>query len=143
MRSYIFPPSKKCPPFLSYLFSLIFICCYLLISISRDSHFVFFLSGVAFGRGTYFATDAKYSIRNAEGGGGGRLYMYLARVLVGQYCVGNSSMIVPPAKNKLRPEILYESVVDDNKHPSIFVVFCDNQSYPEYLITIGEGFFCR
>ena len=57
--------------------------------------------------------------------------MYLARVLIGQYCVGNSSMIVPPAKNKLRPEILYESVVDDKKDPSIFVVFCDNQCYPE------------
>ena len=66
--------------------------------------------------------------------------MYLARVLVGQYCVGNSSMIVPPDQ---RPEILYESVFDDKKDPSIFVVFCDNQSYPEYPITIGGGFLCR
>ena len=68
--------------------------------------------------------------------------MYLARVLVGQYCVGNSSMIVPPANNKSRPEILYESVVDDQGNPSIFVVFCDNQSYPEYLTTLGERFIC-
>ena len=94
-------------------------------------HILFFFSGVAFGRGTYFARDAKYSIKYAERGSGGLRYMYLVRVLVGQYCVGNSSMIVPPAKNKLRPDILYESVVDDKKDPSIFVVFCDNPVLPQ------------
>ena len=61
--------------------------------------------------------------------------MYLARVLVGQYCQGNSDMIVPPPKNPSRPEILYESVVNNPGNPSIFVVFYDAQCYPEYLIT--------
>ena len=98
--------------------------------------YCFFLcaTGVAFGRGVYFARDASYSIRFAGGGVGSR-YMYLARVLVGQYCVGNSAMIVPPPKNPSRPEILYESVVDSTGNPSIFVVFYDSQCYPEYLIT--------
>ncbi|XP_020630978.1 poly [ADP-ribose] polymerase 14-like [Orbicella faveolata] len=91
--------------------------------------------GVAFGRGVYFARDAQYSLGYARGGVGGR-HMYLARVLVGQYCVGNSSMIVPPPKNHSRPEILYESVVNNQGNPSIFVVFYDNQCYPEYLITM-------
>ena len=64
--------------------------------------------------------------------------MYLVRVLVGQYCRGvvDSKITVPPAKNPSRPEILYESVVDNEVEPSIFVVFYDNQSYPEYLITM-------
>jgi len=84
----------------------------------------------------YFARDAKYSLRYARAGVGGRRYMYLARVLVGQYCVGNTSMVVPPPKNPSRPEILYESVVDNQGNPSIFVVFYDNQCYPEYLITM-------
>ena len=57
------------------------------------------------------------------------------RVLVGKYCAGNSSMIVPPPKDPYRPEILYESVVDNPANPSIFVVFYDTQCYPEYLIT--------
>ena len=83
----------------------------------------------------YFARDAKYSLGFAGGGVGGRR-MYLARVLVGQYCVGNSAMIVPPAKNPSRPEILYESVVDNQGNPSIYVVFYDNQCYPEYLISL-------
>ena len=61
--------------------------------------------------------------------------MYLARVLVGQYCVGNSGMIVPPPKDPSRPEVPYESTVNHLGNPSIFVVFFDNQCYPEYLIT--------
>ena len=69
----------------------------------------------------YFARDAKYSLGYAPVGVGGRQYMYLARVLVGQYCVGNTSMIVPPPKNPSRPEILYESVVDNQVDPAIFV----------------------
>ena len=82
----------------------------------------------------YFARDASYSIRYAGGRVGSR-YMYLARVLVGQYCVGNSAMIVPPPKDPYRPEILYDSVVNNTGNPSIFVVFYDSQCYPEYLIT--------
>jgi len=93
-----------------------------------------FISGVKYGRGVYFARDASYSVEYAGGGGGAR-YMYLARVLVGQYCAGNSSMIVPPPKNPYRPEILYESVVDNTGNPAIYVVFYDTQCYPEYLIT--------
>ena len=61
--------------------------------------------------------------------------MYLAKVLVGEYCVGDPSMIVPPPKYPWKPEILYDSVVDNRSSPNIFVVFFDNQCYPEYLIT--------
>lgn len=93
-----------------------------------------FYIGTALGRGVYFARDASYSVPYARAGTGGR-FMYLARVLVGQFCQGNSSMIVPPPKNPSRPEILYESVVDNQGNPSVFVVFYDTQCYPEYLIT--------
>ena len=82
----------------------------------------------------YFARDASFAVRYASVRGGER-YMYLARVLVGQYCVGQPRLIVPPPKNPSKPEILYDSVVNDMASPSIFVVFFDNQSYPEYLIT--------
>lgn len=82
----------------------------------------------------YFAKDASYSARYARGPGENR-YMYLARVLVGQYCTGDMFMIVPPPKDPSRPEVLYDSVVDQCGNPNIFVVFFDNQCYPEYLIT--------
>ena len=96
---------------------------------------IFSLSGTDYGRGVYFARDAQYSIVFAGGGGYKSRPLYLAKVLVGQYCVGDSSMIVPPPKNPSKPEILYDSVVDDQSSPSKFVVFFDNQCYPEYLIT--------
>ena len=92
--------------------------------------------GAAFGKGVYFARDAAYSYIYAARSGAsvGNRCMYLSRVLVGQYCKGNEDMIVPPAKNPSRPEILFDSVVNDTGNPSIFVVFFDNQCYPEYLI---------
>lgn len=43
-------------------------------------------------------------------------------------------MIEPPPKDPTHPEILFDSVVDDTGNPTIFVVFRDNQCYPEYLI---------
>ena len=93
-------------------------------------------SGIKYGQGTYFARDASYSLNYAKAGDGGGRYMYLARVLVGQFCVGDANMKVPPEKHPSRPEILYESAVDDQVNPCIFVVFYDNQCYPEYLITM-------
>ena len=96
---------------------------------------ILFFSGTAYGRGVYFARDAQYSVGYAGVGGYGGRHMYLAKVLVGQYCVGNPSMKVPPPKNPSKPEILYDSVVNNQSSPSIFVVFFDNQCYPEYLIT--------
>ena len=83
----------------------------------------------------YFARDAQYSVGYAGSGGVGGRFMYLARVLVGKYCLGNGSMIVPPPKDPSKPEVLYDSVVNNMGSPSIFVVFFDNRCYPEYLIT--------
>ena len=90
--------------------------------------------GTAYGKGVYFARDASYSAGYAVGAVGSR-FMYLARVLVGQYCVGNTHMIMPPAKNRANPTVLFDSLVDSLAKPSIFVVFHDNACYPEYIIT--------
>ena len=53
--------------------------------------------------------------------------MYRVKVLVGEFTKGESKMIVPPEG--------YESVVDNQNDPKIFVVFYDAQAYPEHLIT--------
>ena len=60
--------------------------------------------------------------------------MYLAWALVGEFAVGNNSMIVPPSKDPNDPTILFDSVVDSTSNPNIYVVFFDAQTYPEYLI---------
>ena len=63
-------------------------------------------------------------------------YMYVARVAVGEYTKGNSSMLVPPTKGGGSSDS-YDSVVNNMSDPTIFVMFYDNQYYPEYLITFS------
>ena len=60
--------------------------------------------------------------------------MYLARVLVGEYTTGLRGMITPPPKGSAYRDA-YDTVVDNPRNPTIFVVFYDNQCYPDYLIT--------
>ena len=65
-------------------------------------------------------------------------YMYHVRVLVGDYCQGDNQMKVPPAKDPARKEILYDSTVDKTVNPEQFVIYHDNQCYPEHLITFQQ-----
>ena len=64
----------------------------------------------------------------------GLRYMYYTRVAVGEYTNGGQGMLVPPRKGKIGNDS-YDSVVNDVNNPRIFVLFYDNQYYPEYLIT--------
>lgn len=93
--------------------------------------------GTCLGHGVYFARDASFSV-NYAGGGKEDRYMFLAKVLVGQYSVGNRFLVEPPAINPSTPEVLYDSFVDEGGNPSIFTVFRDNQCYPDYLITFKQ-----
>ncbi|XP_078371828.1 protein mono-ADP-ribosyltransferase PARP14-like isoform X2 [Oculina patagonica] len=89
-----------------------------------------------YGNGVYFARDASYSTRTTYSppDGAGNRYMYLARVLAGEYTTGRQGMITPPPKGSDATDA-YDTVVDNPGNPSIFVVFYDNQCYPDYLIT--------
>ncbi|XP_026127707.1 poly [ADP-ribose] polymerase 14-like isoform X1 [Carassius auratus] len=92
-------------------------------------------NAAAYGNGTYFALNASYSssdtysVPNTQG----QKYMYFCRVLTGDYTKGQTGMIVPPAKNPNCDQ--YDTVVDNSNAPTIFVVFRDDNAYPEYLIT--------
>ncbi|XP_066467944.1 protein mono-ADP-ribosyltransferase PARP14 [Tiliqua scincoides] len=93
-------------------------------------------NAAAIGNGTYFAVDASYSAQDAYStpDGNGKKYMYLARVLTGDYCVGQHGQVTPPPKTPGGVD-LYDSVTNSMKNPSMFVIFRDAQAYPEYLIT--------
>ena len=89
----------------------------------------------AYGQGVYFARDASYSNRYAQPGPNRYRHMYLTRVLTGEFTVGQSSMLVPPAKpNQQNRNVLYDSTVDNTAGPTIFVVYNDAQAYAAYLI---------
>uniref|UniRef100_A0A672TM58 Poly [ADP-ribose] polymerase n=1 Tax=Strigops habroptila TaxID=2489341 RepID=A0A672TM58_STRHB len=90
-----------------------------------------------FGNGTYFAVKASYSANAifSTPDTGGKKYMYLARVLVGEYSQGTKGSITPAAKNASNATDLFDSSTDNVRQPSMFIIFNDIQAYPEYLIT--------
>ncbi|XP_005988721.1 protein mono-ADP-ribosyltransferase PARP12 [Latimeria chalumnae] len=88
--------------------------------------------GTAYGKGSYFARDASYSHNYARSGSSSRV-MFVARVLVGQSTQGKSSFLRPPSKDG-NGNLFYDSCVDNESNPSIFVIFEKHQIYPEYLI---------
>ena len=86
--------------------------------------------GTAYGKGSYFAQDANYSRRFAEG-----TEMFLVQVLVGEFTVGNKNLLRPPPKDPSKPnENLYDSCVDNILCPNMYVIFDHSQAYPEYII---------
>ncbi|XP_060562496.1 protein mono-ADP-ribosyltransferase PARP11-like [Ruditapes philippinarum] len=90
-------------------------------------------SGLAYGKGCYFATESDYSNTYTENGSDKS--MFVAKILPGEYVRGNSSYCRPPHKDTSdQSSDLYDSCVDDYNNPSIFVIFDNNQIYPEYLI---------
>lgn len=90
--------------------------------------------------GSYFARDACYSHTYCQSAAKTNI-MFVARVLVGEYVKGNEAYVRPPPKSVggLR---FYDSCVDDELNPSIFVVFEKRQIYPEYMIDYKEGEKC-
>ncbi|GCC27057.1 hypothetical protein chiPu_0005478 [Chiloscyllium punctatum] len=96
------------------------------------------LNAVVYGEGTYFAQHAKYSAQDtySKPDATGSKLIYRARVLTGDYCKGRKDMKEPPLKDPQgNSRERYNSVTDKMESPEVFVVFQDNQAYPEYLIT--------
>ncbi|XP_023192513.1 poly [ADP-ribose] polymerase 14-like [Xiphophorus maculatus] len=91
-------------------------------------------NAACYGNGSYFAVNSNYSAQDtySRPNAKGEKFMYLCKVLTGDYTLGQQTMIAPPTKGTLG---IYDSVVDNTTTPSMFVVFHDTQAYPEYLIT--------
>ncbi|KAK2862936.1 hypothetical protein Q5P01_002469 [Channa striata] len=77
----------------------------------------------AFGMGVYFAVNANYSARSfSPADPAGLKRLYVARVLTGRYTVGNSGMRATPPRGT-DPTDCYDSLVDNQQHPTMFVIF--------------------
>ncbi|KAE8279189.1 Poly [ADP-ribose] polymerase 14 [Larimichthys crocea] len=94
-------------------------------------------NATSYGLGTYFAVNASYSANPtySKPADDGTQLMFVARVLTGLYTQGTSSMKVPPPRTDPQSDDRYDSVVDKMDNPNMYVVFHDNQAYPDYLIT--------
>uniref|UniRef100_A0A3B4BB05 Poly [ADP-ribose] polymerase n=1 Tax=Periophthalmus magnuspinnatus TaxID=409849 RepID=A0A3B4BB05_9GOBI len=89
------------------------------------------VNGTMYGQGSYFARDAKYS--HSYTGDSDPRFMFVSRVLVGEFARGSSEYRRPPSRDGGDVN-LFDSCVDDIYDPSIFVVFKEQQIYPEYLL---------
>ncbi|MBN3316847.1 PAR14 polymerase, partial [Atractosteus spatula] len=90
-----------------------------------------------YGAGVYFAVNARYSANPtfSKPEEDGSRYMFAACVLTGRFTLGSAEMKVPPARNPANPNYTYDSLVNNILDPTLFVVFHDDQAYPEYLLT--------
>ncbi|CAF2644765.1 unnamed protein product [Rotaria sp. Silwood2] len=96
-------------------------CLFVEVSVSCEC---ILFSGIVYGIGVYFSSNAAYSHHYAVSNANGERCMFLARVLVGETTLGHKSMKAPPKG--------FDSTTDRNH---IFVTYHDAQAYPEYLIT--------
>ena len=90
--------------------------------------------GAIWGKGAYFAVDAKQSDNYATASDEGYRYMYMARVLAGRCAQGSKGLQRPPPVDLSRPNELADAVVDDVDQPRIYVIFRNQQIYPEFLV---------
>lgn len=101
--------------------------------------FLYFLAA-CFGNGSYFAVNASYSANDtyAKPNANGEKFMYVCRVLTGEFALGQRDLREPPNKGS-SSLARFDSVVDNMTKPNMFVVFHDADAYPEYLITFKWG----
>ncbi|KAM9500818.1 protein mono-ADP-ribosyltransferase PARP11-like [Clarias gariepinus] len=96
-------------------------------------------SGNFYGKGTYFSIHAAYadiySKDRSQGHRNGTRIMFLARVIVGNYRIGQPGFCKPDGD---QIENIHDSCVDNTLYPKTFVIFNSNQIYPEYVLEYGE-----
>ena len=60
--------------------------------------------------------------------------MFVCKVVVGKYTLGKGNMKVAPPLQAGSKDV-FDTLVDNETAPTIFVAMTDAQVYPEYLIT--------
>ncbi|XP_019624394.1 PREDICTED: uncharacterized protein LOC109470056 isoform X2 [Branchiostoma belcheri] len=89
------------------------------------------------GQGSYFALKAAYSTKDyysVPDPTTKHKKMFLCKVTTGEYTKGAADMTKAPMRSD-KPNVPFDSTVNDVNNPTVFVIFHDVQAYPEYLIT--------
>jgi len=89
------------------------------------------------GKGVCFSSNATAAAERSEADRLRERRMFLCRAIVGSYHEGYKGCILPDVKPGKRFEV-HESVVDSIRKPTFFVLFQDDQAYPEYCITFKD-----
>jgi len=94
-------------------------------------------AATVYGQGVYFALNSSLSVQDqySPPNADGHKFIFVAKVLTGDYTEGSGSMKAGPLKESADIPLRYDSVTDSLSKPTMFVIFNDTQAYPEYLIT--------
>ncbi|KAK7487451.1 hypothetical protein BaRGS_00021292, partial [Batillaria attramentaria] len=97
-------------------------------------------NATAYGQGVYFAINSSYSSSKTyspQDPKTGNRHIFQCKVLVGIAAQGKSAMRTLPDRVD-RCGLPYDSATDNPHKPNMYVIFSDNQAYPEYLITFRD-----
>jgi poly [ADP-ribose] polymerase 10/14/15 len=96
--------------------------------------YVLVFSAAAYGRGVYFARDFAYSASATYylPDANGVKYIYQCLVLTGEFTLGKRWLVDPPEKTNGEK---YDSTVNNQAQPTVFVIYSDTQAYPQYLVS--------
>mmetsp|Transcript_34194 Transcript_34194/g.54971 ORF Transcript_34194/g.54971 Transcript_34194/m.54971 type:complete len:242 (+) Transcript_34194:974-1699(+) len=86
------------------------------------------------GKGVNFVSEAKLASKLSLSDKLGMKRMFLCRALIGEFHQGYKGCLLPDPKPGKIYEV-HESVVDSVYKPKAFVLYQDDQAYPEYCIT--------
>jgi len=105
---------------------------YALKSICDNGFDVSFNKTSSFGKGTYFARNAKYSFSYSTKSSKNEIvYMLLCSVIIGKTIVGSNNMIIDKLKE--------DNSIDTIMNPNIFVTPYDKGGIPKYLIAFHKN----
>lgn len=84
-----------------------------------------------FGRGSYFSTNASYSLdpQFASPNANGEQHVIVTRICVGKTVQGTQNLF--PSMDDS-----YQTAVDDMYLPTMYVTFHDDQTFPEFLVAL-------
>merc|ERR1719203_844376 len=89
--------------------------------------------GIYFAKGAYYSCKPKYSVPDDDG----FQHVLYCSVICGEWAKGDGAMKLPPTKDG-SDFIPYETTVDNEDAPNIFVTYQDDQALPKYLISFKE-----
>ena len=95
-----------------------------------------FFTAAYYGKGVYFALNSSYSTQTkySKPNKDGHQSMFVCEVVIGEYTVGKEKMNTAPCLEKASYEV-FDTLVENQDNPTIFVALTDAQAYPEYLLT--------
>lgn len=86
----------------------------------------------SYGQGAYFSNSAAVARKHCTPNTHGRIFMFLAQVIIGMVVKGEPSFTRPPSNPSMNA--LYDTTVDDVTAPQIFVKYDKEEYYPDYVI---------